>query len=117
MDQRFPKTARLLKRSEFRRVYDQGTPHRNAGFHLFVRGRDEPGPTRLGLTATRRAGNSVRRNLLRRRARDVFRRNYGRLKAGYDLVVNFHPKLAEMPKDEFDRLFLDVLEKAHLLES
>ncbi len=117
MDQRFPKTARLLKRREFRLVYETGTPHRNAGFHLFVRKRDEEGPSRVGLTATRGVGNSVVRNRLRRRAREVFRTSYRDLKPGFDLVVNFHRRLAAARRNEFDRLFRDVLEKAHLFES
>ena len=83
---------------------------------MFVLKQATAGPTRLGLTATRRAGNAVVRNRLRRRARDFFRRNYEKLKPGRDLVVNFHPRLAGSERGEFDRLFTDVLEKAHLLK-
>ena len=116
MNERFPKSARLLKRAEFRRTYDLGAATRNAGFHLFVRPRPEGGETRLGLTATRAAGGSVARNRLRRWAREAFRRLRPRVAPGQDMVANLHGRLARMPHAEFDRLFRDVLAKAHLLE-
>jgi len=114
----FPKSARLLKRREFRQVYETGTPYRNAGFHVFVLKRaDSTAPTRLGLTATRGLGNSVQRNRVRRLGRECFRHLGPSLKSGYDLVVNFHRRLAVAPHSEFCRLFQDALGKAHLLES
>jgi len=117
MDQGFPKAVRLLKRGEFRTVYDSGTPYRNAGFHLFVLERDTCGPTRIGLTASRRTGGAVARNRMRRRAREAFRRWKSEMPPGRDIVVNFHASLAGAPREGFDRLFKDVLEKAHLLQS
>ncbi|MFP4381488.1 MAG: ribonuclease P protein component [Candidatus Sumerlaeia bacterium] len=120
MDYGFPKNCRLLKRWEFRQVYDQGTPYRNAGFHLFVYAREdvdthEPGPSRIGLTATRNCGSAVKRNRLRRWARDFFRHQRAYIKPGYDLVLNFHRNLIDKDRKEFDRLLLHVLRKAHLL--
>lgn len=122
MSQGFPKSARLLKRKDFRLVYDTGTPYRNAGFHLFVlrraTRREEPClSTRIGLTTTRSLGGAVARNRLRRWAREAFRPRRGRLAPGCDLVLNFHRRLAKAPRREFDRLFENVLEKARLLES
>jgi len=117
-DQVFPKSARLLKRREFRQVYETGTPYRNTGFHVFVLRRAESAaPTRIGLTATRGLGNSVQRNRVRRSGRECFRLLRPHLKSGFDLVVNFHRRLAGASHSEFCRLFQDVLGKAHLLES
>ena len=111
----FPKAYRLLKRKEFVLVYETGTPYRNAGFHLFVLKRNDEGPTRIGLTVTKGAGKSVVRNRIRRRSREIFRHLHDNLQPGYDLVLNHHPRLADMPREEFDRLFRHVLERAHLL--
>ena len=109
MDLGFPKAVRLLKRREFRTVYDIGTPYRNAGFHLFVLERGTCAPTRIGLTASRRVGGAVARNHLRRRAREAFRRLRSEIQPGRDIVVNFHASLAGAPREKFDRLFKDVL--------
>jgi len=43
-------------------------------------------PTRLGITVTRKVGNAVLRNRIKRLVRDVFRRNHRRLVRGHDLV-------------------------------
>ena len=42
---------------------------------------------RLGITASRKVGNAVRRNRFKRRIREWFRRRRGELEPGLDLVV------------------------------
>ncbi|MBN1867201.1 ribonuclease P protein component [Candidatus Sumerlaeota bacterium] len=116
MDQGFPKTRRLLRRKDFRLVYDTGTPYRNAGFHLFVRPRENAAwETRIGITTTRDLGPAVLRNRVRRWVRETFRFEYPRLRPGFDLVVNCHRSLPRVSRDEFDRCFRNVLHKADLL--
>lgn len=114
-DLRFPKAHRILKRREIRLVYDRGTPYRNAGFHLFVRPREEEGPTRIAITPTRALGKAVTRNRVRRWIREVFRLNHPRLRPNLDLVVNIHRRMAAAPRHEFDRLLLDIFRKAKVL--
>ena len=114
-DLRFPKSHRILRRVDIRAVYDQGTPYRNAGFHLFVMPHKQTGPTRIGLTTTRTLGNAVVRNRLRRWARETYRMHYSNLETGWDLVLNYHRQLAEVDRKEFDRLFIDVLKKSKVL--
>jgi ribonuclease P protein component len=43
-------------------------------------------PTRLGITVTRKIGNAVARNRIKRLVREVFRLNRARLPEGLDLV-------------------------------
>lgn len=113
----FPKSARLLKRFEFRRVYDEGcAPVHNAGFHLFKYPKPGQAVSRVGLTVTRAAGGSVVRNRLRRWARETCRHLGGQLTPGFDVVLNFHKALAARTRRDFDRLLLQVLEKAGLLK-
>lgn len=114
--QAFPKERRILKRKDFRLVYDTGNSFRNKGFHVFVRPRDNDGPTRLGLTTPRSVGKSVVRNRLRRWAREFFRIAYPRLAPGRDVVVNFHAGLARQDRREFDRLLEHALRQAHLFQ-
>jgi ribonuclease P protein component len=42
---------------------------------------------RLGVTVSSRVGDSVRRNLVKRRVREVFRHLHGELAPGQDVVV------------------------------
>lgn len=115
-DQRFPKCRRILRRAEIRMVYDRGTPYRNAGFHLFANPRKGGGVTRIAVTATRSTGGAVVRNRLKRWARETFRLNRERFESAWDLVFNVHKRLAVAPREEFDRLFLDVLRRAKILK-
>jgi ribonuclease P protein component len=72
---RFPKSARLLKHSDFDRVYRQGRRYalRNmAMFYLRREGNETPG-IRVGLTVGRALGGAVVRNRIKRRLREVVR--------------------------------------------
>jgi ribonuclease P protein component len=52
-----------------------------------ARAADEPSPpTRLGVTVTKKVGNAVVRNRIKRLVREVFRLQRARLPAGLDLV-------------------------------
>lgn len=48
------------------------------------------GTCRLGITVTRKVGGAVRRNRIKRRFREIFRRNRTALAPDLDLVVNAH---------------------------
>lgn len=78
------------------------------GFVVFAA---EPGVgggagTRLGITVSRRVGNAVVRNRIKRRVREWFRRERGRLRHGIDLVVIGRSAAAELSWPEI-RLALE----------
>ena len=89
--ERFPKHLRLRKTPEFQRVYDAknragdgvllvfGAPN-----DLVYQGRPV---TRVGLSVSRKNGNAVARNLVKRRLREAFRRCRPKLPAGWDFVL------------------------------
>ncbi len=87
----FPRRLRLRRRREFLRVQNHGHKHHTRNFLVFIAPRvaeeasDLP-PSRLGITVTRKVGNAVERNHVKRLVRDVFRRNHSRLASGYDMV-------------------------------
>jgi ribonuclease P protein component len=91
--QAFPKTFRLLRRREFRRVYDEGQRRSASLCTVFFRSNGLP-HTRLGITTPVRVGNSVVRNRLKRRVREVFRLNQSKLPRGWDILVNPRPAVA-----------------------
>jgi ribonuclease P protein component len=87
-DDRFPRAARLLRRSEFVRVQEGGhrvhTPH---FVILLAAGEGQ----RLGVTVGRRVGGAVRRNRVKRLVREVFRRNRALFPADCDIVLVARP--------------------------
>jgi ribonuclease P protein component len=70
--ERFPRTARLLRRSDFVRVQEGGKRVHTAHFILLMTRTEGQ---RLGVTVGRRVGGSVQRNRIKRLVREVFRRN------------------------------------------
>ena len=67
------------------------------------------GTCRLGITVTRKVGGAVRRNRIKRRMREIFRRHRTALTPDLDLVVNAHrsidPDLSKILEAEFLRAF------------
>jgi len=104
----FPKTLRLLRRNEFRRVYQEGCRRSARLCTVFFRS-NGLSESRIGLTVPAAVGNAVLRNRLKRRVREVFRQNRSSIPAGWDVVVNPRRDVARAPfavlERELMRLF------------
>jgi ribonuclease P protein component len=72
LDRRFPKTHRITQRAQFQRVYRFGRRIETAYFVLYCLPNDAS-CHRLGITASKKMGNAVLRNRLKRIFREVFR--------------------------------------------
>ena len=60
----------------------------SAGFVLQARDRSDQDPARIGFTVSRKVGNAVERNRVRRRLREIVRlRSRGELRPGHDYVL------------------------------
>jgi ribonuclease P protein component len=75
------------------------------GFVLQALNRREDGPVRVGFTVSKKVGNSVERNRVRRRLREMVRRSAGDgLRPGHDYVLIGRRAALNLP---FDRLVED----------
>jgi len=82
------KERRLLKSPEFTACYEQGRKHFTRSFILFVLRRDQgPDGFRLGLTVSRKMGNAVARNRIKRVVRECFRLHQFDVDLPLDVVV------------------------------
>jgi ribonuclease P protein component len=78
---------RLKQRTDFLAAAS-GAKVATAAFVLQGRDRDDTGPARVGFTVTRKTGNAVERNRVRRRLRDIVRRTpAAELRPGHDYVL------------------------------
>jgi ribonuclease P protein component len=99
----FPASARLLKHSDFERVYKQGRRHFSPHMTVFYLARSESSPNhlaekpgalaqkpsaRVGLTVGRALGGAVQRNRIKRRLREAVRMQRSMVKQPLDVVIN-----------------------------
>jgi ribonuclease P protein component len=101
-DRGLARRDRLRSRRDFVRLTRDGERRASANFVLFLarsgrRGRDLAGDRpRLGVTASRKVGNAVVRNGIKRRIRSAFRAHRGLLPRGSDVVVIARAGAAEL---------------------
>ena len=106
----FPRPRRLRRPAQFERVYDGGYAVRRGPLLVHAMPGDEC--TRLGLSVSRKVGNAVVRNRIKRRLRASFRRLQHDLPPGYDLVVTVR-KHEPLPQPEYDRALQDAADALH----
>jgi ribonuclease P protein component len=110
----FPRSARLLRHSDFDRVYKQGKRHFATHFTVFYLRRATPGGPRIGFTVGRALGGAVDRNRMKRRLREAVRSNCMNESVRVDVVINPKKSLlkAEFPElqEQVKRAF-DVIQK------
>jgi len=83
----FPRAARLLKHSDFDRVYKQGQRHFSPHLTVFFL-RQAEGNARIGFTVGRVLGGAVQRNRIKRRLREAVRVRRSTLTGAVDIVIN-----------------------------
>ncbi len=115
---KFGRERRIRRRADFVRVQSNGERATSRHFVLLVfprepreeaPGVDEPAraPSRLGVVATRKVGNAVVRNRIKRLCRECFRLWPGFVPDGIDLVViareGAHELTLDRVRDEWSR--------------
>jgi ribonuclease P protein component len=104
--QRLPPEERLRRRADYLRCYRTGRRRHGSLAILYFLPNQLEAP-RLGITASRKVGNSVVRHRLKRRIKEVYRRWQDRgLLPALDLVVHLKP---EAGKSDFPALRSELL--------
>ena len=105
----FPRSARLLKHSDFERVYKQGrrhfSPHMTVFYLAQAANAAQEQSARVGFTVGRVLGGAVDRNRIKRRLREAVRLRRSGLKDKVDIVIN--PKKSIL-KLEFAKVLEEV---------
>jgi ribonuclease P protein component len=106
----FSKSERLLNRKDFVNLKKLGkrlnTPHFTVIFK-----ESGLGITRLGITVTKKVGNSTQRNRIKRLVREFYRLHKAHFPQGYDIVVTAkkgaHGLSLWKTKEELGEIILD----------
>ena len=111
----FPKTKRLVLPVEFKRVRTQGTAQRGRLLLLGVLAEKEEKLFRVGFITSKKIGNAVVRNRVRRRLRDIVRTELARLRPGFWFVLIAHPAAVRATFQELKDEWLRLAERASIL--
>ncbi len=104
---------RLKQRADFLAAAT-GSKAPAAPFVLQTRPREDHGPVRVGFTVTKKVGNAVERNRIRRRLRELVRNNGPSvMKAGHDYVLIGRRIALNMPFDKMTDEFARALRRLH----
>lgn len=76
----------LTENHEFKRVYARGKSAVRPTLVAYCIRKNGPGP-RIGITASKKIGNAVKRNRARRLLRESARQLYPQMKPGFDVVL------------------------------
>jgi ribonuclease P protein component len=99
---------RIRRRPDFERVYNEGVRVSGRFLTLFVLATERPAP-RFGVAATRKLGNAVERNRVKRLAREIFRRH--KIAGGYDIVVVPRREMLDAPFSSLEADYDRALER------
>lgn len=86
VDQRFPKSRRLLRRGEFQQVFKEGRVRKDARLVAYLLP-VAAAETRMGIVVGRGFRGSVVRNRIKRLIREAFRTVRTELAAGHDVIL------------------------------
>lgn len=107
-------SSSLKENHLFRRLYRRGASSANAFLVIYSR-KNGTDRNRLGLTVSAKMGCAVKRNLIRRRLREIYRLNEEKFLPGTDLVVVVRTRAMEADYARLEKAFLSLAERLQLL--
>ncbi len=115
---KFQKSKRLLDNEEFRRVFRSGK-RLNSSFLTLIFRFFQPksgvtGP-RLGLSVSKKVGDSVIRNKIKRRLREIFRKNQLSIAKNVEIVLIPRSEAAKTSYQDLEKSLLGLISRANLI--
>lgn len=105
----------LKKNEDFRKVYRKGKSYGNRQLVLYVLG-NSSGNNRLGISVSKKVGNSVVRHRLTRLIRESYRLHEEEFECGLDLVVIARTAAKNATYHEIESALLHVAKKQNILK-
>lgn len=109
------KKHRIRKNMEFKKVYKIGKNYWNRNFVLYI-SKNKLDYTRIGFTLTKKIGNAVTRNKVRRKMKEICRLNFYNIKKGYDLVFIAKKSTVNLSYDEIEKSIIHILKISKTLK-
>ncbi len=106
---------RLKKKKDFKKVYKYGKSSANKILVLYLLKNNDIN-TKIGISVSKKVGNAVIRNKIKRVIREICRNNIGNLKKGYNLVFIARIKIVNRNYYEIEKGLKNLIEKEDLFE-
>ena len=103
----------LKKNRNFKIVYRQGTSNANRLLVMYVL-KNQHMENRLGISVSKKVGNSVVRHRITRLIRESYRLNEEEFKNGLDIVVIARPSAKDRSFQEIESALLHVWKRHHI---
>lgn len=106
----------LKKNRDFQKVYHEGRSCANKYLILYAL-QNAGTRNRLGISVSKKVGNSVVRHHLTRLVRESYRLNEEQFSCGYDMVVIVRPSAKGKSYHEVESALLHIAKIGHVLRS
>ena len=105
----------LKKNQDFKTVYGHGKSCANRYLVMYVLGNDSSG-NRLGISVSKKVGNSVVRHRLTRLIRESYRLNESHFSKGFDIVVIARVSAKNATYRDIEQALLKLAATHHIVE-
>jgi len=110
----FPRSERLTTKSQFQFVFKQGEKHVGRHFICYLVRRENKG-SKLGFAVSRKVGNAVVRNRVKRYLREYYRTHHADFTTAVSLVIVARPASAGLDYRECAGALEQLLRRGGLL--
>lgn len=101
---------RLKKRKDFKRVYKRGKSSASKSLVIYVLF-NKTDVTRIGFSVSKKIGNAVERNRVKRLLREACRLNMEKIPPGYDIIFIARVRIKKYSYPEIEKEFLKLINK------
>jgi ribonuclease P protein component len=114
-DLRFPRIVRVRSRGDYLRIQNRGKKIRGRYLILLAIHNNLP-VSRFGITVSKRIGNAVRRNSIKRKIREIQRLNRDNIDPGHDVVVIARQRASEATFRQLEAEYLRLARNGGLMQ-
>lgn len=107
-------TGTLKNSSQFKVVYQNGISYANKYLIMYVF-KNELSENRIGISVSKKVGNSVVRHRIQRLIRESLRLNKSMLKNGFDIVILARAGAKDKSYFEIESAFMHLTKLHHML--
>jgi ribonuclease P protein component len=110
------KIHRLKDSRDFQKVFQQGRSCANRHLVLYYRYNDEIDTYRVGFSVSKKVGNAVVRNRVKRLLREIVRLEGEAIEDHIDFVVVARPSAADLTCEEMKKNLVHLLKKSGVIK-